>query len=193
MTNDLWEALEALKSAAYRYTPSNETGVPKHLIEAAVAFTIQLAIEAGRSSDEAHELERAVISKLGTWHDEWGAMTLRLVMTHDMSCVLSDLARAARRYALPQLVASESAAIRVAQRIVPRDLTVAAVAFTIQLGIEDAPDSDLGALRAMEREMISTLDEPCEFGKIPLCVDVQHGETWGALPSNDDGLTKRQT
>lgn len=190
MTHDLWTALGELKSAAHRYTPSNETGVPKYLIDAAVAFTLQLAIEAERTPGEAHELKLAVSSKLALWHDAEGFMKL-LSMSYDMACVLSGLASAARRYALPQLVSSESAATRVSRMIVPRDLTVAAVAFTLQLVIEEAPDHDLAGLRALERELISTLDEPCEFGKIPLSVDVEHGPSWGELAAVDSA--KRPT
>ena len=78
-----------------------------------------------------------------------------MLMTHDLTCVLGDLARAASHYprgkpsTLPML---------------PRDLAVAAVAFTIQLAIEQE-GCDPEQLRALERELIAKLEASDEGGQ----------------------------
>jgi hypothetical protein len=161
-------------------------------MEAAVAFTTQLALASPlfaateRDQAEARTLERDLISKLKTWRDDEGVMKLRL-MTYDVECVVRDLARAAQRYAFPPSVSPESAAKPATAMILPRnwtDLTIAAVAFTIQLAIEET-ERDATAMRALERAMISELEAPWEFPAIPLSVDVQDGPPWGPPPEED--------
>lgn len=70
-----------------------------------------------------------------------------LLLTHDLSCVIENLGKAAARY-VPARGFNRHL----------RDLAVAAVAFTIQLAIEQ-PDSDPAALRALERSLIAKLEE----------------------------------
>ena len=71
-----------------------------------------------------------------------------LLMTHDLSCVFAELARAAKRYTLPRVLSSGGS--------VMDDLAVAAVALTIQLAI-DTTDRDPTEMRALERELIGKL------------------------------------
>jgi hypothetical protein len=169
---DLWRSFNELTSAAQK--PS-----ALQLMEAAVAFTTQLALASPlfaateRDQAEARALERDLIAKLETWRDDEGVMKL-CFMTYDVECVVRDLARAAQHYAFPPQVSSESAVKIATTMILPRDLTIAAVAFTIQLTIEDA-GRDATTLRTLERAMISELEAPWEFGAIPLSVDVQDG------------------
>lgn len=80
-------------------------------------------------------------------------VTLRL-WTHDMSCVISALSRAAL-YAQPH-VPSSAGVTRLVMETLPRNLTIAAVAFTTQLVLEE---TELSA--------------------------VEDGETWGSLPEKD--------
>jgi hypothetical protein len=68
-----------------------------------------------------------------------------LLLTHDLSCVIGDLAKAASRYDPTK---------GFDRRL--HDLAVAAVAFTIQLAI-DQPGNDPDALRALERALIAKL------------------------------------
>lgn len=70
-----------------------------------------------------------------------------LLLTHDLSCVIENLGIAAARYAPTR---------GFNRRL--RDLAVAAVAFTIQLAIEQ-PDSDPAALRLLEKALIAKLEE----------------------------------
>lgn len=70
-----------------------------------------------------------------------------LLLTHDLSCVIGNLATAATRY---------DPAKGFDRRLT--DLAVAAVAFTIQLAI-DQPGSDPTELRALERALIAKLEE----------------------------------
>ena len=68
--------------------------------------------------------------------------------THDLSCAFGELANAARRY--PDDTRLSSAWERA------RDLAAAAVAFTVQLAIDEA-GRDPAEMRALERELISKL------------------------------------
>jgi hypothetical protein len=74
---------------------------------------------------------------------------LTLPHTHDLSCTISALGSAARRYTLPTLLASSD-------RSATDDLAVAAVAFAIQLAI-DTTDHDPAELRVLERELLAKL------------------------------------
>lgn len=163
-------------------------------MEAAVRFSIQLAIAVAirdqakvhrtrdlmagrRPSETQHEeprflriLEAELFAQLSTWCDEEGALALRLQI-HDMTCVLGELEHAAQLYARHVV---DMRSVEVWQR----RLAVAAVAFTIQLAIEKA-ESDVVALRDLERDLISTLEEPLDLGAFALKVDAQHGATWG--------------
>lgn len=181
----LWNAFSTLTSVSRSYVPPRTVrdvrglldrveaavGLPQ-LADAAVGFTIQLALDEGKLDDgKAAVLARALTDKLSTWRGEDGA--LRLVLwTHDMSCVIDGLSRAAQRYALPPQAAAGTLKSFVEGLL--RDLAVAAVAFTMQLEIEDA-------LRNLERELIALLEDPWELGTIPLAVDVGHGPSWGSL------------
>ena len=71
-----------------------------------------------------------------------------LLMTHDLTCVLGELARAAANYPRGKLSALPP---------LPRDLAVAAVAFTIQLAIDEA-NSDPDQMRTLERDLIAKLE-----------------------------------
>jgi hypothetical protein len=75
-----------------------------------------------------------------------------MLMTHDLTCVLGELARAAANYPRGKLSTLP---------MLPRDLAVAAVAFTIQLAIEQE-GRDPEQLRALERELIAKLEESDE-------------------------------
>lgn len=72
MTHDLSCALGELAGAACLYPNGHDTGVPTErspaldLVLAAVAFTVQLAIESGRDPAEMRTLERALIDALGS-------------------------------------------------------------------------------------------------------------------------------
>ena len=70
-----------------------------------------------------------------------------LVLTHDLSCAIGELERAARR--CTRLVSSEPLSA-------VTDLAVAAVALTIQLAI-DTTDRDPAEMRALESELIGKL------------------------------------
>ncbi len=171
-----------LTKAARGYVSPQDTGLPQ-LMEAAVRFTVELAIEAPvvalrRSEDHPHDLESLLIAKLATWVDEDGAVTLRL-WTHDMSCVIGSLALAAHRYAHPQ-PASVSGVVKYVMETLPRNLAIAAVAFTIQLVLEET-ELPVASMRALESELIRLLEAPWEFGEIPLSVDVQDGPSWETL------------
>jgi hypothetical protein len=149
---------------------------------AAVAFTTQLAIDAaGRDRDEAHTLERELLSTLETWRDEDGTLKLHL-MVHDLECVIGALSQAAHRYTLRESCKHEF--LKQAVEIIPRELTVAAIAFTIQLAIEEA-GREPSAMRSLERSLISRLEEPWKFAAIPVSVEGTHGETWGPPPKKD--------
>ena len=73
-------------------------------------------------------------------------MTIVLA-SHDLTCALGELARAAANY--PRGTPS-------ALLPLPRDLAVAAVSFAIQFAI-DAADGDPGQLRALEGELVAAL------------------------------------
>jgi hypothetical protein len=75
---------------------------------------------------------------------------MKLHMTHDLSCALGELGSAARRYALPKALSSEWP--------VTGELSIAAVAFTIQLAIEEGGNP--ADLRKLERELIAKLKTP---------------------------------
>lgn len=158
------------------------------LMEAAVRFTAQLAIEAGeeeRDLGPARDLEGTLIAKLATWvvdDDDDGEVPLRL-WTHDMSCVIEALARAAHHYAHPR-PKSAAGGVKYVMETLPRNLTVAAVAFTIQLVLEET-ELPAVAMRGLEGELIRKLEAPWECGEIPLSVDVQDGPTWEALSEKE--------
>jgi hypothetical protein len=181
-SSDLWRVFNGLTSAAQK---DDAIG----LMEAAVMFTTQLALASAlfaataRDQGEARALGRDLIAKLETWRDDEGAMRLRL-MTYDVECVVRELARAAQRYACPPPVSPEAAAKIAAAMTLPKALTVAAVAFTIQLALEETARDAVG-MRALERAMISELEAPWEFPVIPLSVDVQDGLPWGPPPEED--------
>ncbi len=171
------------------------------LLDAAVRFTVQLAVTvAERDQDKARRtldlvaaqqgssssaqrrplpaLESELIAKLSTWDDKEGTLALRL-STHDIDCVIGELGRAARRYASPQ---QDTSLMHVVE-ILPRNLTVAAVAFTIQLAIEETERS-VDEMRSLEAQLIAELEEPWDPFKVPLSVDVQEGPSWGSLPED---------
>lgn len=185
----LWDSFNALTHAARCYAPpqlrasGTEPRVKaalnvSQLVEAAVGFTIQLAIDAAKlDDDEASRLVRSLTAKLSTWGGEGAARTL-VLWTHDMNCVLGELSRAAQRYATPPQVAAGTVKSLVENLL--RTLTVAAVAFTTQLAIEEA-DSDATSLRGLERDLIARLEEPWELGAFTLSVEASYGTTWGPL------------
>ena len=190
--DDLGTAFNDLTRAARGYVPSQlrsgETavGVLK-LMEAAVRFTAQLAIEAGeeeRDLGPVRDLEGTLIAKLATWvvDDDDGEVPLRL-WTHDMSCVIGELARAAHHYAHPRS-SSSVGVVKYVMETLPRNLTVAAVAFTIQLVLEET-ELPAVAMRGLEGELIRKLEAPWECGEIPLSVDVQDGPTWGSFSEKE--------
>ena len=73
-----------------------------------------------------------------------------LLMTHDLTCVLGDLVRAASHY--PRGKPSTLA------EALPRDLAVAAIAFTIQLAIDEA-GCDPDQMRMLESVLIARLEQ----------------------------------
>ena len=91
-----------------------------------------------------------------------------LILTHDLSCTIGDLDRAARKSSIntgprcsTQLVASEP--LGAVTKLVASeplgtvtDLAVAAIAFTIQLAI-DTTDRDPTEMRALEHDLIGKL------------------------------------
>ena len=180
-STDLWRVFNELTRAAQKEDALQ-------LMEAAVAFTTRFALATplfaatDRDQAEVRALERELISKLKTWRDDEGSMKLCL-MSYDVECVVCALARAAQRYAFPPQVSSESAVKLATEMSLPRNLTIAAVAFTIQLAIEET-ERDAAVMRSLERAMISELDDPWEFGAIPLSVDVQDGPPWSS-PEED--------
>lgn len=181
----LGNVFNALTKAARDYVSPQDTGLPQ-LMEAAVRFTVELAIEAPvvalRRSGHPHDLESMLIAKLATWVDEDGAVTLRL-WTHDMSCVIGALAQAAHHYAHPQSP-SAGGVVKYVMETLPRNLTIAAVAFTIQLVLEET-ELSAAPMRALESELIRLLEAPWEFGALPLSVDVQDGPSWEALSEKE--------
>lgn len=72
-----------------------------------------------------------------------------LLLTHDVSCALGELARACKR----QVLSTTDPYVAVT------DLAVAAVALTIQLAI-DVADRDPHEMRELERVLIEKLKEP---------------------------------
>lgn len=71
-----------------------------------------------------------------------------VLMTHDLDCTLVELRRAAANYPRGTLSTLP---------LLPRDLAIAAVVFTVQLAI-DATDRDPTELRALEQELIAKLE-----------------------------------
>ena len=71
-----------------------------------------------------------------------------MLMTHDLTCVLGELARAASHYPRGRLSALPP---------LPRDLAVAAVAFTIQLAIDEG-GCDPAEMHVLESELIAKLE-----------------------------------
>lgn len=187
---DLWKAFNDLTRAARGYVPSQlrsgGTGAGlSQLMGAAVRFTAQLAIEAGEEEHDmghARDLEGTLIAKLATWFDEDGEVTLRL-WTHDMNCVIDGLTRAAQHYAHPH-PPSVKDVVKYVMETILRNLTVAAVAFTIQLVLEET-ELPAVAMRSLEGELIRKLEAPWEFGEISLSVNVQEGPTWEALSEKE--------
>lgn len=192
----LWSAFQGLAGAARNYAPSQQraaalrTGLLEidvslpPLMGAAVSFMLQLSIDAlARDQVEAQGLEQALLAKLSTWVDEEGALVLR-PWTHDMHCVLGALEQAAYRYTRPAVFAE---ALKSFEEL-SRPLAVAAVAFAIQLMLEET-SSDPGATHSLEMALISTLEEPWEIVTLPLAVDPEAGMTWEALAA--DGVAVR--
>ena len=68
--------------------------------------------------------------------------------------------------------------------VLPRDLAIAAVAFTIQLAIDEAGQG-ANTMRPLEERLISKLEEPWKFSAVPLSVEGSHGETWDPAPKID--------
>ena len=134
-TRELWDAFSKLKDAARSYIPPPSDLSVKPLMRAAIVFTAQLAIDAtGSDRDETRALEQALLSRLETWQNKAGVMELRL-MIYDLAYVIETLTRSARRYALLHPSPME---IQQIMEVLPRDLAIAAVAFTIQLAIDEA-------------------------------------------------------
>lgn len=182
----LGNVFNALTNAARGYVSPHDTDLSQ-LMEAAVRFTVELAIEAPvvalrRREGHPNDLESLLIAKLASWVDEDGTVTLRL-WTHDMSCVIGALAQAAHRYTHPQ-PPSTGGVVKYVMETLPRNLTIAAVAFTIQLVLEET-DLSAAPMRALEGELIRQLEAPWEFGELPLSVDVQDGPSWEALSAKD--------
>lgn len=170
-TSDLWSAFSTLTRAARCYMPSGPSIA--RLMDASITFTFQLAIDAAaRNPVKTRDMERKLLSKLETWR----AMKM-LMMTHDVACVVETLERAARRYALPG--PSSEPMVKYVTEILPRNLTIAAVAFTMQLAIEETA-CNAAELLALERALITKLEAPWgwKFGAIPAFIDVQCGRTW---------------
>jgi hypothetical protein len=156
-------------------------GVPQ-LMEAAVRFTILAAIDvAKRDQVKSHALEGELISKLATWGTTEDVLMSRL-WTHDMSCVLGELECAALRYSHP----SAADKMKHVLETFPRNLAVAAVAFTVQLAIEESDIVAAAEMRTLEGVLIAELETPWEFGKFPLSVDVEDGKSWGTPPKEED-------
>jgi hypothetical protein len=182
--SSLGNAFNELTTSARGYVPSQlRSGelavgmVP--LMNAAIRFTSQLVIELleyAPPKDHVRDLESTLIAKLATWIDEAGTMSLR---THDMICVIGDLTRAAHHYAYPN-----AASVKHVMETLPRNLTIATVAFTIQLALEET-ELPAVVLRGLESELIRKLKEPWEFGELPLSVDVQDGPTWESLSEKE--------
>ena len=74
---------------------------------------------------------------------------VHLHMTHDLSCTLGALAKAAGRIHPSPLQNTP----------LTRDLLITAVAFTIQLAIDHA-GRDPAEMRALERDLFAALKEP---------------------------------
>jgi hypothetical protein len=72
-----------------------------------------------------------------------------LLMTHDLLGSLGELRSAARRYTLPRMLSSK--------RRDEIDLTLTAVAFTIQLAIESGRDP--AQMRLLELDLIAALQQ----------------------------------
>jgi hypothetical protein len=62
-TYDLDQALASLRSAAKHYT-IRQSYLPRDLMVAAVAFTVQLAIESGHDAAQLRKLEGALIASI---------------------------------------------------------------------------------------------------------------------------------
>jgi hypothetical protein len=101
----------------------------------------------------------------------------------NVECVLEALMRTAQRYALLPPSPTEAMWKQVVE-IRLKNLAVAAVAFTIQLAIDEA-GREATALRSLERALIFKLEEPWKFGTVALAVEGTHGETWEALSKED--------
>lgn len=71
-----------------------------------------------------------------------------LLMTYDLSCTLGDLGKAANRYPKDAPYSPTTEPMR--------NLLVAAVAFTIQLAIDEG-GRDPAEMRALERELIAKI------------------------------------
>jgi hypothetical protein len=189
------DAFNALTAAARgcvlsqegNHSPLKAAGVVQ-LLEAAVRFTIRLAIAAAeRDQDKARRtwdlvtgqqsssslgehlqpacaLEDELLAKLAMWRDEEGILTLPL-WTHDICCVIGALKQAALRYAYPQPLSSD-AAVKHAVEVLPRNLTVAAVAFTVQLALEETK-RDASEMRFLEAGLIAELEpEGLSWGRL---------------------------
>jgi len=105
-------------------------------------------------------------------------------MKHNLmaSSSFRHVSNATQRYAL--LLAPPPEFLKYALEILPRNLTVAAVAFTIQLAIDEA-GREASAVRPLERSLISRLEKIWKFSAFPLSVDGTHGETWESPPEED--------
>jgi hypothetical protein len=186
-TDKLWDTFAALTRAARGYVPADlhakEPAIGfGQFVDAAVRFTVQLAIDAAEYDQvQAHDLESALIIKLASWIDEEGARALRL-WTHDMSCVIGALTHAAHHFAYPR---PGKDVVQYVLEIRPRNLAVAAVAFTIQLALEET-ELPVAAMRELENALMRKLEAPWELDyEIPLSVDTSHGPTWESLAEKD--------
>lgn len=73
-----------------------------------------------------------------------------LLQTHDLTCALGELMRAAANYPRGQISLLPP---------LPRDLAVAAVGFVIQLAIDEG-EKDPAEMRALEAALIAKLEVP---------------------------------
>ena len=100
----LWAAFNVLTRASRGLSKMEAAiGVIPHM-EAALGFTIQLAIDADKlDDDKAAVLGRSLTTKLSTWCDKNGDLTL-VLWTHDMCCVVEALTRMASRQVVGKIV-----------------------------------------------------------------------------------------
>lgn len=147
-TTPFGEVFAILTGEASRYTPGPLLNLDQALplMTAAVRFTCQLAsCTAEWPHTKGQELELELIGKLATQAQE-GRLWM-LVATHDVYCVIRDLAGNAQRYAK-------------GLEIFHRNLAIAAVALTAQFAIEWGT---VTGIRDLEIALISRLQGPWKW------------------------------